>query len=129
MNIGELSKLSGVSSKMIRRYEEDGIVSKAKRTEAGYRVYSEQDIQIFKFIKRSRELGFSMADTKQLVSLWRNKSRSSSKVKEIAKKHVADLTAKLDETQKMIKQLNHLVKNCNGNSRPDCPIIDDLASH
>lgn len=129
MNIGELSKLSGVSSKMIRRYEEDGIVSKAKRTEAGYRVYSEQDIQIFKFIKRSRELGFSMADTKQLVSLWRNKSRPSSKVKEIAKKHVDNLTAKLDETQKMIKQLNHLVKNCHGNSRPDCPIIDDLASH
>ncbi len=129
MNIGELSKLSGVSSKMIRRYEEDGIVAKAKRTDSGYRVYQAQDVQIFKFIKRSRELGFSLSDTKQLVSLWRNKSRSSAKVKEIAQKHVLDLTEKLNETKQMILQLNHLVKNCHGDSRPDCPIIDDLKSH
>ncbi|PIP88909.1 MAG: Cu(I)-responsive transcriptional regulator [Bdellovibrionales bacterium CG12_big_fil_rev_8_21_14_0_65_38_15] len=129
MNIGELSKLSGVSSKMIRRYEDDGIVAKAKRTDSGYRVYQDQDVQIFKFIKRSRELGFSLSDTKQLVSLWRNKSRSSAKVKEIAKQHVQDLTEKLNETRQMILQLNHLVKNCHGDSRPDCPIIDDLESH
>lgn len=129
MNIGELSKLSGVSSKMIRRYEDDGIVAKAKRTDSGYRVYQDQDVQIFKFIKRSRELGFSLSDTKQLVSLWRNKSRSSAKVKEIAKQHVQDLTEKLNETKQMILQLNHLVKNCHGDSRPDCPIIDDLESH
>lgn len=128
MNIGELSKLSGVSSKMIRRYEEDGIVAKAKRTESGYRVYQTQDVQIFKFIKRSRELGFSLSDTKQLVSLWRNKSRSSAKVKEIAQKHVQELTEKLNETNQMILQLNHLVRNCHGDSRPDCPIIDDLES-
>ena len=129
MNIGELSKLSGVSSKMIRRYEDDGIVAKAKRTESGYRIYQEQDVQIFKFIKRSRELGFSLSDTKQLVSLWRNKSRSSSKVNEIAKQHVVNLTNKLNETKQMINQLNHLIKNCHGDSRPDCPIIDDLESH
>ncbi len=129
MNIGELSKLSGVSSKMIRRYEDDGIVAKAKRTDSGYRIYQQQDVQIFKFIKRSRELGFSLSDTKQLVSLWRNKSRSSAKVKEIAKQHVQDLTEKLNETKQMILQLNHLVKNCHGDSRPDCPIIDDLESH
>lgn len=129
MNIGELSKLSGVSSKMIRRYEDQGIVARASRTQAGYRVYQEQDVKIFKFIKRSRELGFTMVDIKQLVSLWRNKSRPSSKVKEIAKKHVDNLTEKLEETKQMIHQLNHLVKNCHGDSRPDCPIIDDLESH
>lgn len=129
MNIGEASKLSGINSKMIRRYEELGIIGKASRTSSGYRIYSSNDVHILNFVKKSRELGFSMKDIKQLVSLWRNKGRQSSKVKAIAKKHVDGLIIKLDETQNMLNTLNHLVKNCHGDNRPECPILDELGCH
>ncbi|MCM2348725.1 MAG: Cu(I)-responsive transcriptional regulator [Bacteriovoracaceae bacterium] len=129
MNIGEVAQLSEVNSKMIRRYEEQGIIPKAGRSEAGYRQYSERDVHILKFVKRSRELGFSMKDIKQLVSLWKNKARSSSQVKNIAQKHISELEKKLHETQTMLSTLNHLVKNCHGDHRPDCPILDELECH
>ncbi len=126
MNIGEVAKLSDVNSKSIRRYEELGIMPKAGRTMAGYRQYSMNDVHILRFVKRARELGFSMKDIKQLVSLWKNKSRPSSQVKSIAKKHVDELEKKLEEIQSMLSTLNKLVKNCHGDGRPDCPILDDL---
>jgi MerR family copper efflux transcriptional regulator len=129
MNIGEVSKRADISSKMVRRYEEQGIIPKASRSDAGYRQYSENDVHILKFVKRSRELGFSMKDIKQLVGLWRNKGRSSSQVKNIATKHIDELEKKLKETQEMLKTLNHLVKNCQGDNRPDCPILEDLSCH
>lgn len=129
MNIGEVSKRADTSSKMVRRYEEQGIIPKASRSDAGYRQYSENDVHILKFVKRSRELGFSMKDIKQLVGLWRNKGRSSSQVKNIATKHIDELEKKLKETQEMLKTLNHLVKNCQGDNRPDCPILEDLSCH
>lgn len=126
MNIGEASKLSHINSKMIRKYEELGIIPKAKRSPSGYRQYSESDIHILKFVKRSRELGFSMKNIKQLVSLWKNKTRSSSQVKSIALKHIKDLERKITETESMLKTLKHLAKNCHGDQRPDCPILDEL---
>ena len=129
MNIGEVSKLAEVNSKMVRRYESLGIIPKAGRTDAGYRHYSQNDVHILKFVKRSRELGFSMKDIKQLVSLWRNKSRSSSQVKSIATKHIDELQKKLNEIQTMLTTLNHLVKNCHGDQRPDCPILNELNCH
>ncbi len=129
MNIGEVSKLSDVNSKMIRRYEELGIIPKAGRSDAGYRQYSENDVHVLKFVKRARELGFSMKDIKQLVSLWRNKTRPSSQVKSIASKHVRELEIKLAEIQSMLSTLNKLVKSCNGDHRPDCPILDELNCH
>lgn len=129
MNIGEVSKLSNVNSKMIRRYEEMGIIPKAGRSLAGYRTYSEKDVHILKFVKRARELGFSMKDIKQLVSLWRNKSRPSSQVKSIATKHVNELEQKLSEIQSMLRTLKNLTDNCNGDNRPDCPILDELGCH
>ena len=129
MNIGEVAKLSDVNSKMIRRYEEMGIIPKAGRNLSGYRTYSEKDVHILKFVKRSRELGFSMKDIKQLVSLWRNKSRPSSQVKSIATKHVNELEQKLMEIQSMLKTLKNLTDNCHGDSRPDCPILDELSCH
>lgn len=129
MNIGEVAQLSEVNSKMIRRYEEQGIIPKAGRSESGYRQYTEKDVHILKFVKRSRELGFSMKDIKQLVSLWKNKARSSSQVKNIAQKHISELEKKLHETQTMLSTLNHLVKNCHGDHRPDCPILDELECH
>lgn len=126
MNIGEVSELSEVNSKMIRRYEELGIIPKAGRSLAGYRQYSEKDVHVLKFVKRSRELGFSMKDIKQLLSLWKNKSRSSAHVKSIAMKHKIELEKKQSEIQSMLKTINHLVENCHGDERPDCPIIDSL---
>ena len=127
MNIGEISKKSGLTPKMIRRYEEKGVAPKPKRSDSGYRVYNQDDLRIFLFIHRSRSLGFSLKDTKQLISLWRNKKRASSKVKAIAISHLEKLNRKLQDIQKMTEALNNLVESCNGGDRPDCPIIDNLS--
>lgn len=126
MNIGEVAKLSGVNAKMIRRYEEEGIIPKAKRLSSGYRSYTENDAHILRFIKRARELGFSMKDIKQLVSLWKNKSRSSSQVKSIAQKHIQLLEKKREEINAILHTLNHLVQCCHGDHRPECPILEEL---
>lgn len=128
MNIGEVSKLARVNSKMVRRYESLGIIPKAGRTEAGYRQYTENDVHILRFVKKARELGFSMKDIKQLVGLWRNKTRSSSQVKSIALKHISELEKKQKEIRGMLSTLNHLTKNCRGDSRPECPILDAINS-
>ncbi len=128
MNIGEVSKKSGMSSKMIRKYEESGIISKAKRNESGYRQYSLNDIHTFTFIKRSRSLGFSMADIKELLSLWANKKRASSSVKKITEKHIERLATKASEIEKILNTLRDLNENCHGDNRPDCPILDSLNS-
>lgn len=129
MNIGEVAELSDVNSKMIRRYEEQGIIPKAGRSMAGYRQYTEKDVHILRFVKRARELGFSMKDIKQLVGLWRNKSRPSSQVKSMTLKHIGELEKKLAEIQGMLGTLKHLAANCHGDNRPDCPILDELDCH
>lgn len=126
MNIGEASKNSGVSSKMIRHYEELGIIPRPSRTESGYRRYNENDIHVLRFVRHSRELGFSMKDIKQLLGLWKNKSRSSAQVKTIAKKHRDELQRKLNEIQAIISTLDNLVECCHGDERPDCPILEEL---
>ena len=126
MNIGEVARRSQVNSKMIRRYEEMGIIPKAGRSLSGYRQYTEKDIHILRFVKRSRELGFSMKDIKQLLGLWRNKSRPSSLVKDIAKKHIDELQTKALEIETMLATLKNLTQHCHGDQRPDCPILDEL---
>lgn len=129
MNIGQAAKASGVNAKLIRHYESIGIIPKASRTDAGYRVYSDTDINILSFVKHARSLGFSMKEIKKLVSLWRNKSRASSDVKSLAEKHIKEMERKVTELQEMIKTLQHLAKACHGDSRPDCPILDGLAKN
>lgn len=129
MNIGEVAKLSQVSAKMIRRYEDQAIIPKAGRSFAGYRQYSEKDIHILAFVKRARELGFSMKDVKQLVGLWRNKSRPSAQVKSIAQKHRNELEKKLKEIQSMANAIDNLIQHCRGDERPDCPILEGLDCH
>lgn len=128
MNIGEAAKLSGVNTKLIRHYESIGIIPKASRSESGYRTYSENEVHILSFVKRARSMGFSMKEIKKLVSLWRNKSRASSEVKNLANKHIEDMEKKIQELQEMVKSLKHLSRNCHGDHRPDCPILNDLAS-
>lgn len=126
MNIGAAAKISGVNAKLIRHYEAIGIIPKANRSEAGYRTYSESDVQILSFVKRSRNLGFSMKEIKKLVGLWRNKSRASLEVKNLAIKHIDDMEKKILELQILVKTLKHLAKNCHGDNRPECPILVSL---
>jgi MerR family transcriptional regulator, copper efflux regulator len=127
MNIGEAAKVSGVNAKLIRHYESIGIIPKASRSDAGYRTYSETEVHILTFVRRSRSLGFSMKEIKKLVGLWRNKVRASSEVKALANKHIEEMEQKISELQAMVKTLKHLSKNCHGDDRPDCPILNDLA--
>jgi len=127
MNIGEASVASGVNAKLIRHYESLGIIPKAARTDAGYRIYKETDVHILSFVKRARGLGFSMKEIKKLVSLWRNKTRASAEVKSLAQQHIKQLEKKIQELQLMTNTLKHLEKNCHGDHRPDCPILEELA--
>jgi Cu(I)-responsive transcriptional regulator len=127
-NIGQAAEASGVSAKMIRHYEENGFIPKARRTVAGYRVYREDDVHVLRFIRRARDLGFSLAEIKALLGLWANRRRASADVKRLAMKHVADLDAKIREMQAMRQALVDLAHHCHGDQRPECPILDDLAA-
>ncbi|MGY4830104.1 Cu(I)-responsive transcriptional regulator [Sphaerotilaceae bacterium SBD11-9] len=127
MNIGEASKQSAVSAKMIRHYESLGLLPKPPRTEAGYRLYDEASVHTLRFIRRSRDLGFNIKEIEALLGLWRNRRRASADVKRIASRHVADLQRRIDEMQAMQRTLAHLAHCCQGDARPDCPILDDLA--
>jgi Cu(I)-responsive transcriptional regulator len=129
MNIGELSKNSGVSTKLIRHYEEIGLVPKATRTDNGYRIYLENDIHYLRFIKRARELGFPLNDIKRLLSLWKNKSRRSMQVKILANKHLKDLDKKIKQMKDIADSLRHLVHSCHGDNRPECPILKELEDY
>ena len=128
VNIGEASRLSGVSAKMLRHYESLSLLGQVTRTDSGYRQYSEADVHTLRFIKRGRDLGFSMAEIAELVNLWHNRRRASASVKRIAQKHVEDLTQRIEAMQAMQRSLNNLLHHCHGDDRPDCPILDDLAS-
>jgi MerR family copper efflux transcriptional regulator len=126
-NIGEAAKRSGVTAKMIRHYESLRLLKPARRTDAGYRLYDEPDIHTLRFIKRSRDLGFSMKEIQQLLGLWQNRRRASADVRRIAQTHITALDLKIQELQGMRRTLEQLVINCHGDARPDCPILDELA--
>ena len=128
MNIGEAAKASGVSAKMIRHYESVGLFPEAARTEAGYRQYGDKDINTLRFIRHSRDLGFSIEQIRELLGLWQDRRRPSRQVKALAQAHIQELDAKLQELQAMKATLAHLVHCCHGDDRPDCPIIDTLAA-
>ena len=127
MTIGQAAKSSAVSAKMIRHYESIGLLPKAQRTEAGYRLYDETDVHTLRFIQRARSLGFPLETIRTLLALWRNRRRSSAQVKELSLRHVEDMERKITEMQSMVRTLRHLAHNCHGDERPDCPILDDLA--
>jgi Cu(I)-responsive transcriptional regulator len=121
------AELSGISAKMVRHYESLGLLPRVARTDSGYRQYSEADVHTLRFIKRARDLGFSMAEIAELVALWQNRRRASASVKRIAQQHVTDLTQRIEAMQAMQRTLNQLLHHCHGDERPDCPILDDLA--
>ncbi len=128
MNIGEAAKASGVSAKMIRHYESVGLFPQAARTDAGYRQYAQKEINTLRFIRHSRDLGFSIEQIRELLGLWQNRRRPSRQVKALAEAHLQELEQKLVELQQMKAALAHLVHGCHGDDRPDCPILDSLAS-
>jgi Cu(I)-responsive transcriptional regulator len=126
-NISQAAQASGVSAKMIRHYEESGFIPKAGRTVAGYRIFQEADVHRLRFVRRARDLGFSMSEIRTLLGLWGNQRRASSDVKRLALKHVSELDARIAEMQAMRRTLLNLSEHCHGDQRPDCPILDDLA--
>ena len=128
MNIGEASKRSGISAKMIRHYEALDLIRPATRTPAGYRVYDDPDVHTLQFIRRARDLGFSIAEIQRLLGLWQNRRRASAEVRRIAQAHIAALDRKIRELRSMRSTLETLVHSCHGDERPDCPILEDLAA-
>jgi Cu(I)-responsive transcriptional regulator len=128
MNIGQAAHASAVSAKMIRHYEALGLLPKVPRSAAGYRQYDEATVHTLRFIRRARDLGFSIKEITALLGLWRNRRRASADVKRIALTHVDDLQRRIDEMQSMQRTLQHLAHCCQGDARPECPILDDLAA-
>src|SRR5690606_27741425 len=126
-NIGEAARRSGVSAKMIRHYESLRLLREPKRTASGYRVYDDTDVHTLRFIRRARDLGFSMKEVGRLLTLWQDRNRASAEVREVARAHITELDRKIAEMEGMRRTLETLVKHCHGDSRPECPILDDLA--
>lgn len=129
MNIGAVAKASDVSAKMVRYYESIGLIAPAARSEAGYRVYSKSDIHTLQFIRRARDFGLPMDRVKLLLALWQDDNRASRDVKALALQHIAELRSKIADLTAMADTLQDLADRCHGNTRPDCPILKDLADH
>lgn len=128
MNIGEAAGASGVSAKVIRRDEELGLLPQAWCTKSGYRQYEQADVHTHRFIRHSRDLGFSLSEIAELVSSWQNRRRPSRQVKALAEAHIKELEQKAAEILATKSALEHLVHCCNGDDRPECPIIESLAA-
>jgi len=127
VGIGAAARASGVSAKMLRHYEEIGLVPPPGRTAAGYRVYRPRDVHTLRFVKRARDLGFTMKEIAKLLTLWNDRRRASADVKRLAVKHAAELERKIAELDAMRRSLLQLAHRCHGDQRPECPILDDLA--
>jgi MerR family copper efflux transcriptional regulator len=128
MNIGQAARQSGLSAKMIRYYESIGLLKAAHRTESGYRLYQQDDLHTLGFIKRSRDLGFSLEEVAKLLTLWQDRQRASADVKQLARAHIDDLNQRIAQLSGLRDTLQHLVAHCQGDDRPDCPILKELAS-
>lgn len=127
-NIGQAAEASGVSAKMIRHYESIGLVPAADRTFSNYRIYSDNDVHTLRFIKRARGLGFAVKQIDALLGLWQQRRRSSAQVKKLALAHVEDLDRRIGEMQAMRDTLARLATRCQGDERPECPILEDLSA-
>jgi Cu(I)-responsive transcriptional regulator len=127
MNIGALAKETGIAAKTIRYYESVGLIAAPPRSGGNYRMYGERDLATLRFVQRARNLGFSVKEVGDLVALWQDRQRASADVRSLATAHLGEIERKLKELEAMRASLDHLIKRCHGNKRPDCPIIDELA--
>jgi Cu(I)-responsive transcriptional regulator len=127
MNIGALAKETGIAAKTIRYYESVGLIAAPARSGGNYRIYGERDLATLRFVQRARNLGFSVREVGDLVALWQDRRRASADVRSLATTHLGEIERKLKELEAMRATLDHLIKRCHGNKRPDCPIIDELA--
>jgi Cu(I)-responsive transcriptional regulator len=127
LNISSAAEAAGVSAKMVRHYEDIGLIPKAARTASGYRLYSQNDVHTLRFIRQCRALGFSIAQIAELLGLWQDRKRPSSKVKALALEHARELDAKISEMRAMKSTLERLAAHCHGDDRPECPILEELA--
>jgi Cu(I)-responsive transcriptional regulator len=125
--IGAAARASGVSAKMIRYYEQEGLLPPAPRTAGNYRVYGRNDVHTLQFIHRARRLGFAMDQLRELVALWHDRRRPSGQVKHVALEHVAELDRRIAELEAMRAVVADLAAHCSGDERPECPILEDLA--
>lgn len=128
MNIGQASRRSGISQRMIRHYEAIGLIEKAARRDSGYRDYDERDVHTLRFIRRARDLGFPIDEIGKLLALWRDRSRASLDVKALATARAQELKRKEEALRSMRRTLEDLARHCHGDDRPDCPILADLAA-
>lgn len=126
MNIGEIAEKSGLPAKTIRYYEDIGLVT-PQRSDNGYRHFTNADLHKLTFLCRSRTLGFSIEDCRTLMALYEDETRASADVKSVAKQHLSRIDEKITQLQSMHDTLSHLVSECAGDNRPDCPILNDLA--
>ncbi|MBT3553440.1 MAG: Cu(I)-responsive transcriptional regulator [Rhodospirillaceae bacterium] len=127
MNIGRLSGLTGVTAKTIRYYESIGLIPEPPRKPSGYRDYGDSDVEVLRFVSKARLLGFPLKDVTQLLSLWQDRGRSSAEVKALTESHITDIEQRIEELQSVRRTLLDLSRRCHGDTRPDCPILDDLA--
>lgn len=126
VTIGQAAQQSGISPKMLRHYEGLGLLGSVRRTEGNYRLYDEADVHTLRFIRRARDMGFTLDQIRDLVNLWHNRRRSSDTVKRIAQQHIDELSERIAALEAMRRTLQDLAQRCPGNDRPDCPILDDL---
>ena len=127
MNIGHLSGLTGVTAKTIRYYESIGLIPEPPRKPSGYRDYGDNDVEVLRFVNKARLLGFPLKDVTQLLSLWQDRDRTSAEVKALTESHIAGIEQRIRELQSVRRTLLDLSRRCHGDTRPDCPILDDLA--
>jgi len=127
MNIGKAAEAAGVSPRMVRHYEDIGLIAQPGRTPAGYRVYGDAEVHELRFVRRARDLGFTVPEISRLLGLWRNRRRSSADVKRLVGTHLADLEKRIAELEAMRQVLQDLARHCHGDARPECPILEDLA--
>lgn len=128
MNIGTAARQSGLSTKMIRHYEHTGLLRPVARSNGGYRQFSSRDIEVLRFVRRARLLGFSIQQIDRLIRLWQDPQRESRQVRSVARDHLDDVEHKLAELQQMKSTLEQLISACQGNETPDCAILDQLTA-